>query len=187
MSLFALPAARVTPRLRGLLAATLLCVTVFAGLVATATPAGASLPPRTSLESSIATAILKMINTERAAHGLPALAMSSQLQLSARRHDARMAADDEMSHQLPGEPWFGKRFINAGYYWDYAGENIGWNSDMTLGGVQLLEKLMYNEQPPNDGHRLNILDRHYHNVGVDVLMDNTHHKVWLTTDYGHRS
>jgi uncharacterized protein YkwD len=187
MSLFVLPAAQGHSRLRALIAATLLCAGLFTGLVAGAAPASATLPPRTSLESTIASAVLKLINTERAAHGLVRLSMSSQLQLSARRHDVRMATYDTMSHQLPGEPWFGRRFTNAGYYWNYAGENIGWNSDMTQAGVLLLERLMYGETPPNDGHRLNILNRHYRNVGVDVYLDNTHHKVWLTTDYGHRS
>jgi uncharacterized protein YkwD len=45
---------------------------------------------------------------------------------------------------------------------------------------------MYNETPPNDGHRLNILNTHYRNVGVDVYFDKVHHKLWLTTDFGHR-
>jgi uncharacterized protein YkwD len=111
--------------------------------------------------------------------------MSNSLRLSAHRHNMRMEYYDTMSHQLPGEADFGRREINAGYYWNYAGENIAWNSDMTKSGVLLLERLMYNETPPDNGHRLNILSSHFRHVGVDVEMDWTHHKVWLTTDFGH--
>jgi uncharacterized protein YkwD len=43
---------------------------------------------------------------------------------------------------------------------------------------------MYNEKAPNNGHRLNILSSKFRQVGVDVYLDRTHHKVWLTTDFG---
>ena len=38
-------------------------------------------------------------------------------------------------------------------------------------GSWQLESIMYNEKPPNNGHRLNILSTHYRNIGVDVYMD----------------
>ena len=97
-----------------------------------------------------------------------------------------MARANQLSHQLPGEADFTRRIDKAGYHWTYAGENIAWNSVMTKRGVVALEKLMYHEQPPNDGHRQNILSRHFRNVGVDVYIDRTHHKVWLTTDFARK-
>ncbi len=54
---------------------------------------------------------------------------------------------------------------------------------MTLGGVVILEKMLYGEKAPNNGHRLNILSKHYRNAGMDVYFDPKHHKVWLTTDF----
>jgi uncharacterized protein YkwD len=57
---------------------------------------------------------------------------------------------------------------------------------MNTGGVRRLETLMYHEKAPNDGHRRNILNSHFRNVGVDVYIDRAHHKVWLTTDFGRR-
>jgi uncharacterized protein YkwD len=168
-----------------LIAATLLGVTV--AVTVSASSASAAVPSRTRVENRIDWAIHKMINNERAAHGLRPVRMSADLRLSARRHNVTMARYDEMSHQLPGEPYFGRRMILAGYNWSYAGENIAWNSDMTLSGVKLLESLMYHEQAPYNDHRLNILGTHYRNVGVDVYLDKTHHKVWLTTDFGHRA
>lgn len=178
--------ARRTPLLRVLLAIASLVTGLVAGAVVAAGPAAASVPPRTAVEKTIDWAIFDMINAERQLHGLRPLSMAPALRLSARRHNLTMAAYNEMSHQLPGEPNFAQRETNAGYTWGWAGENIAWNSEMTLAGVKLLERIMYNEKPPENGHRLNILNTHFRNVGVDVYMDQKHHKVWLTTDFGSR-
>ena len=185
-----LPRLISTPRPNPVVRVALLVVALLLGLIAGAVvqagPAGATVPPRTDLEKKIDWTILRQINQERALHGLRPLHMASELRLSSRRHNVTMARFNEMSHQLPGEPVFTTRIANAGYDWIWAGENIAWNSEMTLSGVTLLERLMYNEKPPNDDHRLNILSTHYRNVGVDVYMDRDNHKVWLTTDFGRR-
>jgi uncharacterized protein YkwD len=172
-------------RIRALVMAAAMLASLLTGAALTAPAASASVPPVTTVENDIAWAVKRLINYERSLHGLRPLWMSSKLRLSARRHNVRMAYYDEMSHQLPGEPNFGRREINAGYYWNYAGENIAWNSDMSKSGVLLLERLMYNEKAPNNGHRLNILSSHFRHVGVDVYMDKKNGKVWLTTDFGH--
>ena len=141
---------------------------------------------RTSYENSIGNAVLRTINAERHAHHLAPVSMSAQLQLSARRHDITMARYNAMSHQLRGEAMFSRRITAAGYTWRAVGENIAWNSQMTTHGVLQLQTWMYNEKAPANGHRLNILSRNFNNVGVDVYLDTAHHKVWLTTDFGHR-
>ncbi|MFN2559846.1 MAG: CAP domain-containing protein [Jatrophihabitans sp.] len=188
------PAAHVVPTpgapvsgLRRVAVAIAALVGVLAALFVATPPASATVPARTALESSIAWAVKSLIVTERAASGRGYVYMSSQLQLSARRHDVTMAAYNTMSHQLPGEPSFGTRENQAGYYWNYAGENIAWNSAMSLSGALTLEKMMFNEVAPNNAHRLNILNSHFRDVGVDVYMDWTHRKLWLTVDFGHRS
>jgi hypothetical protein len=43
---------------------------------------------------------------------------------------------------------------------------------------------MYNEVAPNDAHRVNILSTTYREVGIDIYMDNVHHKLWMTQDFG---
>jgi uncharacterized protein YkwD len=169
--------------LRLVLLVAILLLGLTAGVVLKASPAGASVPARTDLEKRIDWAVLRILNNERAVFGLRPLHMAPALRLSARRHNVQMARYNEMSHQLPGEPDFAQRITNAGYNWSWAGENIAWNSDISLAGVALLERLMYREKPPNDAHRLNILSTHYRNVGVDVYVDRAHDKVWLTTDF----
>lgn len=167
------------------LAALALVLALLAGLMNPgAAAAQTTLPPRTATEVSFANAVAKLLNAERALHHLKPLQAKAQLVTSARTHNVAMAEANTMSHQVRGEKALGSRITATGYKWSWAGENIGWNSAMTAAGVLILEKTMYNERPPNDGHRLNILNSHFTNVGVDVYLDTTHHKVWLTTDFG---
>ena len=167
------------------LAALALVVALLATLVHPGNAAArTTLPARTASETTIANAVIALLNTERASHHLKPLTSRAQLVTSARTHNVAMAKADTMSHQLRGERALGSRITAAGYKWSWAGENIGWNSAMNSAGVLMLQKMMYNERPPNDGHRLNILNSHFTNVGVDVYLDKTHNKVWLTTDFG---
>lgn len=146
-------------------------------------------PPKvhamTKREHTIAAAVLSALNAERKAHHLRPLRANPDLDKSARRHDIAMMKANTLSHQLPGEPVFTRRIRRAGYRWRWAGENIAWNALMTVRGAVMLERLMYREKPPNDEHRLNILSRHFRDVGVDVYLDSRHHKLWLTEDFGH--
>lgn len=134
--------------------------------------------------SNFAWAILSTLNAERAAHGLPALRMNSDLISSAHAHNLAMAAADTLSHQLPGEPSLGPRILDAGYHYYYAGENVAWTTDESVTGVVDTHIAMYNEVPPNDGHRQNILSPNYRDVGIDVVIDAAHGKAWITEDFG---
>jgi uncharacterized protein YkwD len=142
-------------------------------------------PTKAQLGSSYAQSLLQMLNSERRANGRGPLTMNTKLIQSAHAHNLDMAAQNEMSHQLPGEAYFADRITAAGYKYEYAGENIGWNSVQTLDGVLALERIMYNERPPGEtGHRENILSRNYTDVGIDVYFDDANGKVWLTEDFG---
>ena len=94
-----------------------------------------------------------------------------------------MAAANQLSHQLPGEPVFSTRISQAGVAWHSAAENIGWNSDRSTAGANGLQAAMYGEKPPNDGHRRNILSTSVRFVGIDVLIDARTGKLWLTEDF----
>jgi uncharacterized protein YkwD len=127
--------------------------------------------------------MLKLMNRERTAHGAKPVVMNKKLALSAHRHNVHMAKANTMSHQLPGEAFFADRISKTGYNWRAAGENIGWNSNLSNQGVQTLQRQMYNEKAPNNGHRLNILDKHFTQVGIDVYYDAAHNKLWFTQDF----
>lgn len=129
-------------------------------------------------------AVLDRLNAQRAEHGLPALTSNDTLVAAAHTHNVKMADADELSHQLPGEPGLGERISAAGYSWSGLGENVAWSSTRSEAGVLDLQDAMYNETPPNDGHRKNILSDSFTEVGIDVIVDAEHGKVWLVTDFG---
>jgi len=137
----------------------------------------------TATESGAAQAVYTLINAERAANGLPALGWSVSLVNSSHAHNNAMAAANQMSHQLPGEAALGARVSAAQVNWSYAAENIGWTTDTSVAGAQSIHQQMYNETPPNDGHRRNILSPSVRYVGVDVVIDAATGKLWLTEDY----
>ena len=68
--------------------------------------------------------------------------------------------------------------------WSAVAENVGVTTNRSQAGALSLQDLMYNETPPNDGHRRNILSSSYTEVGVDVVEDSAHGKIWLVTDFG---
>ena len=61
------------------------------------------------------------------------------------------------------------------------------SSSLTAQAALDLESAMVNEQPPNDGHRKNILAGNAQAVGVAVLFDSAHHRLWLTEDFAQTS
>jgi uncharacterized protein YkwD len=134
--------------------------------------------------SDWADAVLDELNAERTRHGLAALKLNSKLTSAAHAHSLAMAKANKLSHQLSGEAALGSRVSAAGYRWSAVGENVAYNSDRSQSGVLAVQKAMYNEKPPNDGHRKNILSKTYVDVGIDVINDSVHDKVWLVTDFG---
>ena len=141
----------------------------------------ASTPAATTDTTSIAQAVFNAINQSRA--GLSALKWNDALARSAHQHNLTMAAANQLSHQLPSEPDLGTREKQQGLNWIFAAENIGYSTDMSQQGALSLHKAMMAEQPPNDGHRQNILTTQGTEVGVDILFDNQHNVLWLTEDF----
>jgi uncharacterized protein YkwD len=134
--------------------------------------------------SDWAKAVLDELNAERANHGLPAMKLNSKLVSAAHAHNLAMAKANKLSHQLNGEAALGSRVSAAGYSWSAVGENVAYNTSRSESGVLAVQKAMYNEEPPDDGHRRNILSKTYVDVGIDVINDSVHSKVWLVTDFG---
>ena len=132
--------------------------------------------------------VLALINQARAAAGLPALTVTAGLDASSSAHNQLMADGCGLSHQCPGEPALGARETAAGVGWTAAGENIGEGgpvADTTAAIAQMavgLTQSMLNEQPPDDGHRLNILSSTFTHIGIAVYRDASG-TVWLTQDF----
>jgi len=147
------------------------------------TQTGSGASGGTASEAQIAQAVFQAINQSRAANGLPPLKWSNALARSASQHDLAMQAANTLAHQLPGEAALGDRESQQGVNWSWAAENIGVTSDQSLNGALGLHQAMMNEQPPNDGHRQNILTTNGNIVGVAILIDQQHGELWLTEDF----
>lgn len=155
----------------------LLCVGGLA--VAVAPSASADIPTN----ATISYAVFQLLNSERASNRLPALKSDPHLRAAAHGHNLAMAKYNTLSHQLPGEAVFNVRMANSGFRCSYCGENVAWNGNTSQAGGTALEVMMYNEKAPNNGHRLNILSPRFTYVGVDVIIDTAHGKLWLTEDF----
>ena len=129
-----------------------------------------------------------MINKAREQAGMNPYTMSTDLIDSASAHNTRMEDGCGLSHQCSGEPALGDRETAAGVHWTSAGENIGDGgpvADTQAAIAQMAVSLtnsMLAEQPPNDGHRENILSASFTHVGIAVTRDSSG-TVWMTQDF----
>jgi len=105
--------------------------------------------------------LLQSANRERAMQGLAPLKWSDVLAEAARQHALRMAQQDTLSHQLPGEPDLTARASRAGARFHILAENIaeGPNAE------SIHQQWMHS--PP---HRANLLDRQLDSVGIAVAV-----------------
>lgn len=146
---------------------------------------GGSVPtPAPSGASQLEQQLFALINSERAAQGLSPYTLNATLSNGARRHSMVMSGSCGMSHQCPGEPAPCTRETNEGISWTSCGENVGYSSPNPTdwAGVQGIEQDMLNEQPPNDGHRLNLLSSSFHRVGIGIVIGSNGY-VWVTEDF----
>jgi uncharacterized protein YkwD len=92
-----------------------------------------------------------------------------------------------LSHQCSGEGGIGDRFSAQGVKWTSAGENIGYGSagssdaDIIKAANGLTDSMLA-EVPPNDGHKKNLLNTGFKQIGLSVVRDSKG-LVWLTQDF----
>nr|BBH94990.1 hypothetical protein KTA_31890 [Thermogemmatispora argillosa] len=140
-------------------------------------------PAETSQESQLRQQLFALINRDRASQGLPAYTLDGTLSAGARLHSWNMAHCG-LSHACPGEAAPCDRVSAEGITWNVCGENVGYASASpdAWSGVQLIERSMLNEQPPNDGHRRNLLSSAFHRIGIGIYLDSQGY-VWVTEDF----
>lgn len=116
--------------------------------------------------------ILRLVNRERQSRGLAPLADNERLQQAARRHSERMAAANQLGHQLDGEAELGRRLGERELRFDTDGENVAFAAD----AADAHSALMHSPH-----HRANILDREYNSIGVGVVR--TAGGIFVTQDF----
>ncbi len=117
---------------------------------------------------AVRTAVVCLVNRERAAHGERPLMPDPQLTQSAQAHTESMALQNYFEHVGPhGEtPLMRMRatgYISSSHVAYEVGENIGWGT-LWQGTPRAVVTAWMNSA----GHRANILDARFRNTGVGV-------------------
>ena len=103
--------------------------------------------------------LLQLANRDRAAQGLAPLKWSATLAEAAREHALRLAQQNTLSHQLPGEPGLADRASRAGARFSTIAENVA--EGPSAEGIHQ----QWMNSPP---HRANLLDAELDSVGIAV-------------------
>jgi uncharacterized protein YkwD len=138
-------------------------------------PASAAASPKPTGNVAMEAAVLTLVNKERAKKpGCKPLVADSRLTAAARAHSADMATHNFFDHTTPSGVAFGTRIRKAGYRFSTAGENIA-SGQRTPADVM---KSWMN----SDGHRANILNCSYRNLGVGLAYNARRVPYW-TQDF----
>lgn len=145
-----------------------------------ATPAKSELPWNCYTDTITTSQLFTLTNVQRTSNGLPALVESPLLTQA-----ATLKAQDEITNHYWGhdsptgvQPW--DWFNQVGYSYIYAGENLA-QQFVTSDGVMT----GWMNSP---GHRANILNVHYLEVGFAVVcgMTNNNPTTLVVAEYGSR-
>ena len=133
-------------------------------------------PPPTPEPNETMIALLEEHNSFRRNNGLQPLTMVEQLNRAAQRHADWMAVNRNMSHsEKPGTQGFdatdfSQRIKREGYLLSSGGENIA-------AGQRAVPEVM-DDWMNSPGHRANILNAGFWNVGFGVAKDTFGHIYW---------
>jgi uncharacterized protein (TIGR03000 family) len=113
--------------------------------------------------------LIELTNKEREKAGAPPLKMNEKLCAAARGHSENMARQNVLAHTLDGKQFF-ERMTDAGYAHGFAGENIAEGAPTPAEAIS-----MWMTSP---GHRQNILNQDYKELGVGVAAAANGRKYW---------
>ncbi len=111
--------------------------------------------------------ILRLLNEQRAAYGLPALAWNGILAQAAQRHADDCYARGYCGHTGSDGSTYRERIIREGY------DPVRWSECWAwYGSAEQAVAMWMDEVPPNDPHRRTILSTYLTEVGVGVVPGN---------------
>ncbi len=151
-----------------------------------------SIPPRqgtgvgassasSSSSSSDVSAMLALVNGERGKAGAPPLALDPRLCSAAQAHCLDMAHHQSPGHVGSGGSSLASRIRDVGYAFSAIAENVGCAET-----AQATMDSFMKEVPPHDGHRRNVLNPTYHDIGIGYATDGRGHHYW-TLDFAKRA
>jgi uncharacterized protein YkwD len=163
--------------------ATAIALHLAAGMAPSKPVASANTAPNSSLvstyenpsyDSEAERQLLDLANADRAHTGLPPLKMDDGMVRAARAHAAKMASQNQLSHQFSGEPSLTERIsASATLHLSRAGENVA----MATTPEDAHEALM--SSPP---HRDNLLSPNFNVAGIGVFRSGN--RLYVAQDFG---
>jgi uncharacterized protein YkwD len=134
-----------------------------------ATCTGADLSPSAANGGQVREATLCLLNEQRRHHGLPVLRQQPSLAQAAGKYARLMVAQGFFDHVSPGGSTMASRIKQTKYLdntsgWSL-GENIAWGSSERSTPSQIVDAWMHSA-----GHRRNILDRSFREIGIGVAL-----------------
>ncbi|MEU3455037.1 CAP domain-containing protein [Micromonospora sp. NPDC006766] len=117
--------------------------------------------------------VVDLVNQERAKAGCQALTVSDKLTLAAQRHSQDQADHKNMTHDGSDGSDVGERLDRVGYAWRAYGENVAWNQQSPAAVMAAWMN--------SSGHRANILNCSFTQIGVGVARSNG---PYWTQDFG---
>jgi len=124
--------------------------------------------------------VIELVNAEREAQGLHPLVYDDRLAAAARDHSEDMGVQDYFSHTSLDGRTVGDRLVDAGYYYNTYGENIA--------AGQTTPEVVMNSWMSSSGHRANILNPNFCDIGVGyVYVPGSSYGHYWTQDFGRKS
>jgi uncharacterized protein YkwD len=128
-----------------------------------------------------------LLNRERIKHDVPKLDRHRLLDKPSAKHSKLMVRDKCFEHECPGEADLGDRL--AKYLGDSGG---GWGENIAYGTGEFgTPRHIVNSWMKSEGHRRNILDADFEDIGVGIVWGTPNPKYddggTFTTDFGYRA
>jgi len=135
------------------------------GCASPASPTEASPDAGDGSGTGITGSIVQLTNAERSKAGLAPFRTSTPLMQAAQIQAEQMARLGRLEHELSGAkyPTPADRLAAVGYRWQSYGENIAMGQ---TSAAAVLDSWMH-----SSGHRANILNSRYHEIGVGYARD----------------
>lgn len=118
---------------------------------------------------SYAEQVVKLVNEERAKAGLPALKLDTDITAAANVRAKEIV--QKFSHTRPNGSSFSSVLKEQGVSFRGSGENIAW-------GQKTPEEVMKGWMN-SDGHRANILNKNYKNIGIGYYQNEKGVNYWV--------
>lgn len=136
--------------------------------------------------ATIEEAIYTQINELRAQNGLPPLAYNAVLAAAAREHSCDIAARHAIDHNAADGRTLAQRLPPSDRPWEWPSENIAAGFPDATAVVQA----WFDEAPPDDWHRRNILASDQREVGIGYCYNddpNSGNDHYYTADFARRT